>query len=180
MIESDLYISSELMLAAETPSSVCSGRLRGLSNLAPMASPTQTFAQFASIGEQGQFDMATSAAKAALKKMGPQVLLKRFPVFAVWTAYRNIYAVLRTVNEKIDDVKKQMKNEIDDVKKEMKNEINDVKKEMKNEIDDVKKEIGSKLDLVLQVLAQAVIRHVTAIIEELKQEKVALSILIST
>ncbi|CAJ1432519.1 unnamed protein product [Effrenium voratum] len=28
-------------------------------------------------GEQGQFDMAASAAKAALKKMGPQVLLKR-------------------------------------------------------------------------------------------------------
>ncbi|CAJ1333127.1 unnamed protein product [Effrenium voratum] len=109
-------------------------------------------------GEQGQFDMAASAAKAALKKMGPQVLLKRFPVFAVWTAYRNIYAELRTVNEKIDDVKKEMKSEIDDVKKEMKSEIDDVKKEMKSEIDDVKSEIddvkkemgeiGSKLDRV--------------------------------
>ena len=49
-------------------------------------------------GEQGQFEMAASAAKAAFQAMGNQVRLNTFPAFAIWTAYRNIYAELRTVN----------------------------------------------------------------------------------
>lgn len=59
-------------------------------------------------GEEGQFEAAAEAAKKELGVLAGNATLNNFPVFAIFTEYRNTYVELRQVNQKVESIDKKV------------------------------------------------------------------------
>jgi hypothetical protein len=81
-------------------------------------------------GEEGQFEAAAEAAREELSILAQDAALNNFPVFAIFTEYRNTYAELRQVNQKVDDVNQK----VDDVNQKVdyvNQKVDDLQKDLK-------------------------------------------------
>ena len=117
-------------------------------------------------GEEGQFEAAAEAAREELSILAQDAALNNFPVFAIFTEYRNTYAELRQVNQKVDDVNQKVDDvnqkvdyvnqKVDDVNQKVdyvNQKVDDVNQKVdyvNQKVDDLQKDLKEIRDLLVR------------------------------